>query len=342
MKLIQNANQMPQRYFGLHMSPGVAEYQEKEGSLTILVNEDAIKKMDATFSGKPVYVDHVPEVDVSKVELADGFVVKSFYNAFDGKHWVEFMVVSDKGHEAIRKGWRLSNAYIPKTYATGGQWHGVTYQKEVTDGEYEHLAIVNNPRYDESVIYTADEFKAYNERKETELKRLANSKQGEKSVLKIFKKTKIENEADFDQMMVTLPKSKVDKTFAETVELADKFVNMAGYAAAEHMVKVNDDEEMSVGDMTDCYNKMKNAEKERVMKEEEEKMKMNKEIPEDKKEVAAEREEPQVGNALEKVEKDQKHFDALQNAEKNQPKMAVVDLDMDRIARGKARYGSGK
>ena len=183
--MITNAKILPRRFYGLHMAPGVAEYKDETTNngqpYRIFIGEDVIKNMDSTFEGRPVYVRHVDQVNMDKLQHeADGYVVKSFFNARDGKHWVEFIVVSDKGHEAIRSGWKLSNAYIPKSFAGSGLWHGVEYVKEVMDGEYEHLALVPNPRYEESIILTPDEFKNYNNEKELELQKLSNSSNKEK------------------------------------------------------------------------------------------------------------------------------------------------------------------
>ena len=84
----------------------------------------------------------------------------------------------------------------------------------------------------------------------------------------LFKKEKLENSADFGEMSVTLPNSKKEVTVEQAIEAADKLFNMHGYASDEHAVKVNDKEEMSVSQLKDCYNKMKNAEAERMAKEE--------------------------------------------------------------------------
>lgn len=195
--MINNSKTLPKVYYGLHMAPGVAEYKEPDSKpYRILIGEETIKNMDSTFQGRPVYVQHVDEVNLDKIQIeADGYVVESFFNSIDGKHWVKFIVVSDKGHEAIRNGWRLSNSYIPKRFSGGGLWHGVEYSKEIIDGEYDHLAIVQNPRYDESVILTPEQFKNYNGEKEIELKKIANAKNKEtnKMKLNLFKKQKIEN-----------------------------------------------------------------------------------------------------------------------------------------------------
>lgn len=213
--------------------------------------------MDHTFAGRPVFVSHVEGVDESVDEVrkeADGWVVESFFNAADGKHWVKFIVVTDRGFRAIKNGMRLSNAYIPhQQYGKGGLWNGVEYAKEVLGGEYEHLAIVPNPRYEESVIMTPEQFKMYNSEKEIELKRIANSKdqsqKGEKTMgLNFFKRSKVENSADLESTVVLLPESKKELTISELVKRQDKIENMQGYANDDHMVKVGN-EEMSVGDL---------------------------------------------------------------------------------------------
>ena len=175
MTKIKNASQYPKRFYGLHFAEGCAEYKTApDKSFMIFIGENAIKNMDATFEGKPVFVGHRDEVTPEMIP--DGHVIKSFFNKADGKTWVEFIVTSDEGLEAISKGWELSNAYKIVRSGAGGRWHGIDYGQEVVEGEYEHLAIVPDPRYEESIVLSPEEFKTYNEQKEAELKKLQNSK----------------------------------------------------------------------------------------------------------------------------------------------------------------------
>lgn len=198
-------------WYGIHMYPGVAEYRDKnEKPYRVLVLENAIRAMDPTFQARPVFVHHVDDVEQDIDALrgeADGWVVESFYNAADGNHWVKFITVTEKAEEAItKKGWRLSNCYVPKGPMGGkGLWNGVTYEKEIKDGEYEHLAIVPNPRYEQSVILTPEQFKKYNADKALECERIANSKKEKPQMkLKLFKKAKVENELDLAELCVQL------------------------------------------------------------------------------------------------------------------------------------------
>lgn len=262
-KLQRLLNSKGDIYYGMHFYPGVAEYSEPgKDPFRIFVNEDTIRKMNPTFAGRPVFVEHVDEVGDSVDELrkeADGWVVESFFNEADGKHWAKFIIVSERAKRAIQKGYRLSNAYIPQgPFGPGGLWNGVQYAKQVLGGEYEHLAIVKNPRYEESKIMTPDEFKNYCEQQKTELKRLANSKKENTEMkLNFFKKKveKVENSSDLEGLSVTLPKSGQDKTIVQLVSEADARAVLNGYANEDDKVKVGENE-MSVKDMVANYGKM--------------------------------------------------------------------------------------
>lgn len=180
MNIFKNEKRYPERYYARHIKEGLVHYFEKGEDKLYLVTNEALKKMNPSFEGKPVFVRHVEDVNMETLkEDADGYVVKSFYNEFDGAWWVELLIVSDKGHEAVEKGWVVSNAYVPTELGAGSVYHDINYHKEVKNGKYEHLAIVPNPRYEESVIMSPEEFKNYNEGKEQELKQLKNSKENE-------------------------------------------------------------------------------------------------------------------------------------------------------------------
>lgn len=369
-------------FYGMHFYPGVAEYEElgKE-AFRVFINEDTIRKMSPSFAGRPVFVEHVDEVDSDLNELrneADGWVIESFFNTADGKTWAKFIVVSDRGLRAIRHGFRLSNAYVPKSFADGGHWNGVSYRNEVTGGEFEHLAIVRNPRYEESVIMTPDEFKAYNDEKTGELKRLANSKdkKGDKQMgLKLFKRTKVENSIDLEGMIVELPKSKKEMSLTKVINEYDAILNMNGYANDEHMVKVNDKDEMSVKDLVKAHQEKCNELEDMKKKKDNDDAEMDSEDPAmendseeeiekaglddlgdhggdeslDNEDEEADEEMPKkkknkMKNELEAAKKliAREKAARLKNAHlRNRDEdLAVVSLPQDQVARGKARYGS--
>lgn len=346
------AKQFPKIYYGLHFVPGLAEYKKGDGeSERIYISEEVAKKMDKTFSGKPVYVDHVGQVDLSKIEQADGYVVKSFFNKADGLHWAEFMAVTDKAHEAIQKGWKLSNAYIIEESGPAGKNHNVDYNEEVLNADYQHLAIVQVPRYEESVILTPEQFREYCHSKENSIK---NSKEElkqetkENSIKETFKmkfnfftRKAIENGDELANTHVLLENGS-EVTVKDLIDMANK--------------KNADDKEMEKKE-----EEKKNADEEAKKKEEEEKK--NKKNEEDKKEEAKEEKKE---NSDDKDEDDKKENEDKEKEEKEDKKNkknsleddenmkiienamnkvfgndhVVVETSMNKLQRGKALYGS--
>ena len=174
-----------------------------------------------------MFVQHVDDVKDSREELrqeADGWVLECFYNKSDGKTWVKFIAVTDAAINAVEDGFKLSNAYFPTTFGPRGVWNGMEYDKQIVDGEYEHLAIVDDPRYAESIILTPEEFKNYNIEKETELMKIANSNtKKEKPMFEMFKRQKVENGADLENTLVKLPKSKKEITISNALTALIRF-----------------------------------------------------------------------------------------------------------------------
>ncbi len=358
-------------FYGMHFYSGLAEYPGKDGkSYKVFLDEDALRKMDVTFQGCPVFVHHVDQINPDVNELrkdAEGWVVESFYNKADGKHWAKFVVVTDQALAAIKSGMKLSNCYEPTETKPGGRWNGIEYEKHITNGIYEHLAIVPNPRYNESVIMSPDEFKAYNEAKELELRRLANSdnKNGEKTMFNWLKKTKVENDAgkELEAMSVVLPKSKKEVEIVKLINEADEaevklLAKEPIVADHGHLISVCG-ETMSVGELITKYELMmqddseeggEGEEKESV--DPEKKKAMAKKEPEDKEDEKHEKsKEKEEGKKEPEEKKDNKKKNdftnskaiALKNAnEKNSAPAPVLMLTQDQLKRGQEMFGSAK
>ena len=256
LKFFQNAKEEPKVFYCKHIAPGVCAYADE----TILIGEEALKEMDKTFAGKPIYVNH-QKVDLENIQQeADGYVAESFYLPEDGCHWAKMIIVSDKGHEAIRKGWKVSNAYVPDEFGIGGEWHNIPYNREVMKAHYTHLALVDNPRYEEAEVMTPEDFKMYKEQKREQLKSLENAKtkgEGKTMKWKLFKRTEVTNSDDLSNTMVELSNgtaisigemvNSVEKDIQEKKEAKNKCNDLL-----EEAVKVNG-EEMKVKDLIKEY-----------------------------------------------------------------------------------------
>jgi uncharacterized protein YdeI (YjbR/CyaY-like superfamily) len=199
------------------------------------------------------------------------------------------------------------------------------------------------------VVLTPEEFKEYNARQEAELYNIANSK-GEESMLNLFKKTKVDNSKELAETMVTLPKSKVDMTLEDCARLADQVTNEKDEPKKcnmEDLVEVNG-EEMTVKELVSAYNKSKKNEEDEAKKKEQAKNEEDEEEAENKKNEEDEeaenkknKEDEEKQNALE-AQRKKAEFEALKNAHLDQTSVVRIETGADMIARGKARYGSGR
>ncbi|MCK5613698.1 DUF2213 domain-containing protein, partial [Candidatus Pacearchaeota archaeon] len=249
----KNASQMPKVYYCRHIEKGVVSYEDE----MVLVNDDALNKLDQTMAGIPVRVHHVDDIEVENIqEQSDGYVAESFYLECDGWHWAKFICVSDDAHNAIQRGWSVSNAYTPTEWGGNGVYHNIPYDREITNGKYGHLAIVPNPRYEGAVIMTPEEFKEYKESKEKELKELQNTKKEKKVMIKFFKRVPVEKEID-ENALVQLENGE-EMSIKDMVNAVVKNED----DDKEKKEKMNMDSEIEVGDekmtVKELVNKYKN------------------------------------------------------------------------------------
>lgn len=369
---------MPKIFYAKHMQPGIARY-EKE---TILVDVEGMKNLIAS-TGKqsiPVYINH-QDVDLKNIkDEACGYVCDSFYNEMDGWAWFKFIAVDDAAFGAIKKGWAVSNAYIPNDWAGAGTKNNCPYNREVRNGEFTHLAIVPDPRYEGACIMTPDEFKNYQEVNRKKLDELKNSK--EKPMFKLFntKREEVTGSAVDLDTSIELENGK-SLTIREMVEAV-----VENSKKQEQKVMVGD-VEMTVEELVNAHaklnakKKMKNGESKMEKDPNEEdvdgdqddegddeigKDKKNKKMKKNKKEKKnadgdmddsysnddgdsddkKEKKNSKGGEGEnEEVEVDDKFFNQLKNAHLNPGSRAAAPMVVtlaDGIALGKKRYGSGK
>lgn len=350
---MKNSKNFPKRYFARHIKEGLVHYREKGDDRLYLVTNDALKKINPSFEGKPIYVKHVDEVDVDKMkEQAVGYVVKSFYNEFDGAWWAE-IIADNEAQGYIEKGWAVSNAYLPTELGSGGVYHDINYDKEVKNGVYEHLAIVNNPRYEEAVIMTPEEFKDFNESRKAELDKLKNSKENE-MLSEEDKKELLESlKNSLSDIVKDTVKNALDEKMAEDKKNAeDEDHRQLIREIAAVSAKEDGDFEGGLDEKVRTiiglaeklgYSKDEakhNAEEEEDKKEEEEKDGGSKENESDE---DSEKKENKCKNEEDKDEEkksNSKFFDFLHNAKGSDNKGNTVRTMAYGLALGRDRYGS--
>ena len=245
-KTIQNA--VPKSYRAYYIEPGLADYTA-EGIGLVLVQKPALDKISSTYVGKPVvnleHTDKEPEelFELSKnskpEDFADGIIaatglLKEDLTTETGKvipagwYWMDILIWDQETIENIdENGFSVSCAYeITADDSTGGSYHNVDYDAEVLDGVGLHLAIVPNPRYEQSYI-------------------IKNSKSEEEIVkVKFFKKK-------------TEPKKVVKNNVDPPAEVEEEVVeNAEGY------VETEEGEQIPISELMNMYKEKKEKEME--------------------------------------------------------------------------------
>lgn len=127
------------------LEPGIAHYEELGD---ILITKETLNKFVHTMVGAPVIIDHEDVTDKNVDKLRVGVISRVWFNEFDGWFYCEGILTDNEAIDLIKnQGWNVSCAYsfesIPK-----GMHNGKKIDLEFVDGEFLHLAIVKNPRYE--------------------------------------------------------------------------------------------------------------------------------------------------------------------------------------------------
>lgn len=129
---------------------GVCEYANER----VYVSQDALQKSLMTMKGRPVIIDHKIGITPENMqEYAVGYVTGVELNNFEAGCDCQFVIFDDKGKEVIADGYSVSCAYKPIAFGPGGTWHNVPYDREIVELEFTHLALVQNPRYEDAKVY---------------------------------------------------------------------------------------------------------------------------------------------------------------------------------------------
>lgn len=312
----------PKRYEARHIEPGLVNYDDMKLG-TLLVERDAIERMRPSFLGKPVYdLDHVGQGRTTPKDFQNGKAVGIVTRAWagdDGWDWVEFYVWDPRAQKHCESSaYAVSNSYAPTDAdKTPGLRNNIPYQWRVINGDYKHLAVVPNPRYEGSHIV------------------VCNSKGG--TDMKLF--------ALFGGKKNELDSSKTIEVDGKQVALKDLIevhnAKAAGAAAGEQfaddaVVEV-DGKDIKVADLKAQYIEHQNAIAVKAKADAETKDKADKDKAV---ELANAKKAEDEKLAREKAEKD-KNFKELENARLNAtPAEPKISTRRDQAAEGAKRYGT--
>lgn len=103
--------------------------------------------------GSPVIIEHQDVTDKNADKIRCGVISDAYFNEPDGWYYAEGIIWDDKAISLINDGWSVSCSYNFLAFNDeGGEENNIKYDKEFTELNFTHLAIVNNPRYERANI----------------------------------------------------------------------------------------------------------------------------------------------------------------------------------------------
>ena len=140
------------RYFkSRFLQPGLVKY-----SFGVCVLDKAtIDKFIQGFVGCPVIIGHKDVTNASAKEDRVGVISRIWYDNADGWFWGEGIIFDEKAISLVESGYNVSCQYDITEYSnntTKALHNGNPYDKVILNGKPEHLAIVENPRYENAMI----------------------------------------------------------------------------------------------------------------------------------------------------------------------------------------------
>ena len=126
------------------IQPGLAGYPGQFGNA--LIKKENLDRFVHTLRNKPVTINHKDKITE---EDKKGEVFNVWFNPDDGWYWCDGIIFDDEAINLINNGWSVSCAYdFTKADNSGGTENNIPYDIEFLDGEFNHLALVDNPRYE--------------------------------------------------------------------------------------------------------------------------------------------------------------------------------------------------
>lgn len=150
--IVFNAKDWANKFKARLLKPGLVSYNDVDCGI-ILLSQQAIKNSVQTFIGRPLIIKHKTTTPATLENDAQGYITDVYFDADDGWWWCDGIVHSDAAKEAIRKMGKVSTGYAPiDVLVRKGKEHDISYDQEIKSFSGEHLAIVDNPRYEGATI----------------------------------------------------------------------------------------------------------------------------------------------------------------------------------------------
>ncbi len=128
------------------LEPGIAHYKELGD---ILITKETLNKFIHTMVGCPVIIEHEDVTDENADKLRVGVVSRVWFNETDGYFYCEGILTDPEAIDLVKnQGYNVSCAYSFVSDNTKKTHNGKEIDMEFIDGEFLHLALVKDPRYE--------------------------------------------------------------------------------------------------------------------------------------------------------------------------------------------------
>lgn len=140
------------KFISKFIEPGMINYKDI-GFGQCLLKKVTIDKFIQTMIGCPVVINH-QLVDKSNVkDLAVGYVTNVWFNPEDGWYYCDGILNDEDAESLIEQGFSVSCSFeITEVDKNGGVHNDNFFDTEILNGNFRHLALVENPRFREANI----------------------------------------------------------------------------------------------------------------------------------------------------------------------------------------------
>ena len=138
------------KFVSRFIEAGVAHYRDFGD---VLITKETLDKFINTMIGCPVIITHKDIDDNNADKERVGVVSEVWYNSADGWYYCSGIIWDKKAIDLVKnQGWSVSCTYDFESDNQAKTHNGKKIDREFTNGEFLHLALVDNPRYERANI----------------------------------------------------------------------------------------------------------------------------------------------------------------------------------------------
>lgn len=145
------------KFVSKFIEAGLVHYKEYGD---ILITKETLDKFIGTMVGCPVIINHKQVTDENVENERVGVISNVWFNPSDGWYYCDGIIWNKQAIDLVKnQGWNVSCAYSFESDRKPLKYHGKTISMEFTNGNFQHLAIVETPRYeDANIVINSVEF----------------------------------------------------------------------------------------------------------------------------------------------------------------------------------------